>query len=361
MKDFRILVISNGLVEYTEALKLVKEYEKYATPLNIDFTIAFSDLDVSKFESFGLFNVGNDLKLELAGLVKMKDKIRAAKLVNQYLYHAVIFLYEFDITTFKKNYPNLEPAHWSYYNEIYPGIEYIEIAHSQNWGQQELFRVITHELRHAYVNKCRRAGIAMEDVMDSTPVYDEYGNYTHNEAYYNEFDVYAVPGNRSTQDAKLWKYWDVVVKNPTVLTVFLDLVQKQIEYYSLLLKQVKTQPKIEAWANAIKEFEGWFVGSRSYRNNSPGNFKYVGQYKAIGQDKDGFAIFPSYEAGWTHLCTILGNCATGKSKVYSPEMTLLEFFKKYAPSEDHNSPLNYSSFVAKKLGVSINTKIKELL
>ena len=57
-------------------------------------------------------------------------------------------------------------------------------------------------------------------------------------------------------------------------------------------------------ADAIQEHEGWTAphqglprGSVAYRNNNPGNLKYVGQRSAIGKDERGFAIFPSYDSG----------------------------------------------------------------
>jgi hypothetical protein len=123
----------------------------------------------------------------------------------------------------------------------------------------------------------------------------------------------------------------------------------------------KKQDRLTLWAEAIKRHEGWFPGSRSQRNQNPGNFKYVGQFKAIGKDKDNFAIFPDYETGWAHLRKVLTNAATGKSKVYNPEMTLVEFFEKYAPSFDDNDPQRYANEVAKYIGVEPITKIKELL
>src|SRR5206468_10792525 len=54
---------------------------------------------------------------------------------------------------------------------------------------------------------------------------------------------------------------------------------------------------LSAWADAIQEFEGWHPGSRSYRNNNPGNLKGGGQAGAVGQDDEGHTIFSSYAAG----------------------------------------------------------------
>ena len=115
------------------------------------------------------------------------------------------------------------------------------------------------------------------------------------------------------------------------------------------------------WASTIQEFEGWKPGSRSFRNNNPGNIRYIGQPSATGKDDKGFCIFKTYQDGFNCLCEILMNACTGKSKVYYPAMTLLQFFEKYAPSSDNNSPDNYAKFVAKRIGVEVNIKIKDLI
>lgn len=134
--------------------------------------------------------------------------------------------------------------------------------------------------------------------------------------------------------------------------------------------QINTsKSKIDVWCEAIKEKEGWHppgshyypAGSRSFRNNNPGNLRYVGQAKATGQDYSGFCIFKTYEDGYMSLRKMLVNACTGHSKVYNPEMTLYEFYNKYAPSNDGNDPNNYAEFVASKLGVEPSIKIKELL
>lgn len=115
------------------------------------------------------------------------------------------------------------------------------------------------------------------------------------------------------------------------------------------------------WADAIQEFEGWFPGSRSYRNNNPGNIRYIGQKRAIGQDDKNFCIFKTYADGRAELIALLERATAGRSRVYSPNMTLLQFFKTYAPSSDNNHPETYANYVARKVGVPVSIKIKELL
>lgn len=106
------------------------------------------------------------------------------------------------------------------------------------------------------------------------------------------------------------------------------------------------------FCDAIKEHEGYFLGSRSYRNNNPGNLKYVGQRRAIGPDKGGFCVFKTYVDGFDTLYEMIERACTGKSKIYSPSMSMYDFFAKYAPSNDGNNPRMYAETVAKKIGVS---------
>lgn len=103
---------------------------------------------------------------------------------------------------------------------------------------------------------------------------------------------------------------------------------------------------------AIKEYEGWFPGSRSFRNNNPGNCKYssVGylpKYGVVRKDEKNFAIFQDYETGWLYL----QNLIKGKIEKH-PEWSLVTFFKEYAPAVDDNDPVRYASWVAQKLSVN---------
>jgi len=109
-------------------------------------------------------------------------------------------------------------------------------------------------------------------------------------------------------------------------------------------------------AAAIQSFEGWSAGSVSYRNNNPGNLKYANQKDALGCDAAGFAVFPTYEAGWAALCTQLTLAFTGASHVYSPDDTLGEFFSKYSEGDSSS----YANYVADKLGVTAGTRLRDI-
>lgn len=111
---------------------------------------------------------------------------------------------------------------------------------------------------------------------------------------------------------------------------------------------------------AIRDFEGWYPGSRSYKNKNPGNLRYAGQAKAIGKDDKNFAVFATIEDGTNALKNLILNAAKGLSQSYKPEMTLTKFFGTYAPSNDGNFPDSYAKFVAKKMGVSTDFQLKNL-
>lgn len=94
-------------------------------------------------------------------------------------------------------------------------------------------------------------------------------------------------------------------------------------------------------------------GSRSYRNNNPGNLKFVGQKGAIGKDENGFAIFATYEDGrQAHIRQIETDAGRGKN--------LRDFIRKFAPNSSNNADY-YAEFVARRFpGASLETPISEL-
>lgn len=139
----------------------------------------------------------------------------------------------------------------------------------------------------------------------------------------------------------------------------------------------------EKWALAIKRHEGWITpggaypnGSRSYRNNNPGNLRYTSYTAALGKNKGhddkNFVIYVSYEAGLAALKQFLIDASTDVLRPYrvkaselkkdsAGKLTLYEFYSVYAPSTDGNYPRGYAEAVAKDLGVSPETRIKDLL
>lgn len=111
--------------------------------------------------------------------------------------------------------------------------------------------------------------------------------------------------------------------------------------------KVEKKSKIIEWANLIKEFEKSPIAW-----NNPG---------AIKSKSGKFLKFATYQEGFDYLCDYLTRACTGKHKAYTPETTLKRFFEIYAPAYDNNKPAIYSKYVADRLGVDVNIKIKELV
>jgi hypothetical protein len=110
---------------------------------------------------------------------------------------------------------------------------------------------------------------------------------------------------------------------------------------------------VSSLASAIQQMEGWYPGSLAYRNNNPGNLRpgllAVGATGSSG----GYAVFPNYQTGWNALLGLI------QSPGYW-NLTLTQFFAKYAPGADNNNPAAYAASVAATLGVDANTPISQL-
>lgn len=118
------------------------------------------------------------------------------------------------------------------------------------------------------------------------------------------------------------------------------------------------EDKVYKLAKAIQLFEGYHEGSRSYVNNNPGNLRNS-PFKTgmLG----GFAYFDTYEQGFDALMYQIRISAEGRSGVYRPEMTLLEFFNVYAPSSDNNQPNVYYNNVMEHTGFDRGMTLAELI
>ncbi len=99
---------------------------------------------------------------------------------------------------------------------------------------------------------------------------------------------------------------------------------------------------LEAVADAIMQFEGWKLGSRSYVNRNPGNLRLQGRTA----DDKGYTIFPDLPTGYAALLRELQSKFSGNnSHNIGPGSTLLDLFNIYAPSSDANNPSQYAIFV----------------
>lgn len=105
---------------------------------------------------------------------------------------------------------------------------------------------------------------------------------------------------------------------------------------------------VDSVAGAIQSQEGYYPGSRSYRNNNPGNLIYAGQPGA-SRDADGFAVFSSYAAGDSALKNQITLDATrGTDAAGRSINTLSDLISSWAPSSDprNNTPAYISSVVS---------------
>lgn len=115
---------------------------------------------------------------------------------------------------------------------------------------------------------------------------------------------------------------------------------------------------LEAFADAIQDFEGWRPGSMSNRNRNPGNLEHPNGEKIVYASLlDGYkALVDDLRAKFT------GNNTHG----LDPQSTVLNLFEVYAPSSDNNPTRRYAVFVANwatialKREITLNTKLGEI-
>lgn len=360
---FTILAVKNRLTtNVVDDLEDFASYIETFTPMKVEYTVVESDFALAHKEFIKRAD-----GTALYGLDGVKEQVRTIGLLEPYLYHACVFLYDLDETGWRDT-AKKRIAHWTYFNEIVPGTEFIEVATRRKWDvKKDTFRVLTHEFFHAAHNRCRRQGVLTRDTMDCTPVAPDAPCVP----YYKDHDVFAEDGNRARNLAELAPHWQTVAARPGLLT-FLRLLELTVAALGVQVKlrglagvnrpnpapEEPERSRLDEWAEAIKQFEGWYPGSRSYRNNNPGNLRW--SKFQIGTAA-GFAVFPDYATGMRALKFQLEIAATGKSRVYRPTHTLTQFFTIYAPSSDGNHPAQYANFVASKLGMPVGTQIKELV
>lgn len=92
------------------------------------------------------------------------------------------------------------------------------------------------------------------------------------------------------------------------------------------------------------------TGVLSVRNNNPGNLRFANQRGAIGKDKNGFAIFPTPEAGMEAMRRQIAKDTQERG------LTLENFIKKYAPPSE-NPTSEYVKNVSAKTGIAPNAKV----
>lgn len=121
----------------------------------------------------------------------------------------------------------------------------------------------------------------------------------------------------------------------------------------------QTKSKLDLWCEMAAKIE-----NAKPELFNPGNIKcdVIMNKDAIAKDNRGFCIFPSYEKGYNAMRQMFIRAATlPDTATYRSTMTLYEFYKIYAPASDNNDPKAYAQAVAKHIGCTIDTQIKELV
>lgn len=126
---------------------------------------------------------------------------------------------------------------------------------------------------------------------------------------------------------------------------------------------VKTSNKLVPFCKAIQKQEGWYPGSRSFRNCNPGNIKFTSYSQslgAIGKDDKGFCIFKDEASGFSALCQLVKDAANNELISYK-NCTIKSFFAIYAPSSDDNDPDSYAKSVSSQVDEDVNTLLKNII
>lgn len=151
----------------------------------------------------------------------------------------------------------------------------------------------------------------------------------------------------------------------------LTVSEDEIKGYEADFEGTYTRPNAERIKAVQDEFKAKFPeieenigslekeGSRSFRNNNPGNLKapYSDLAKVqgiwdgvLGIDLDGFVIFENEESGMNAL----------KQQIKKKSnLTLEKFINEYAPSFENNTNV-YLEFLEKKTGKTKDTKLSEI-
>jgi hypothetical protein len=133
-----------------------------------------------------------------------------------------------------------------------------------------------------------------------------------------------------------------------------------LEPKSEVKPEPKPEPKVSVtdFANAIEHFEGYYPpsskypnGSVSWRNRNPGNLK---------NKKGQFIKYATYDEGYYALCDYIKRVGKNEHKAYPKDCDIFQFFSVYAPTIDGNHPRDYSVWIAQRLNIYPQFKIKDL-
>jgi hypothetical protein len=111
------------------------------------------------------------------------------------------------------------------------------------------------------------------------------------------------------------------------------------------------------FCDAITHYENISV---TYCN--PGALRWSSYVQSLGatSERAGFAVFPNATIGRKALEQFVTDASLDRLKAYH-QCTIKSFFASYAPEFDKNKPLLYAQYVSSKVGVPIETKLKDII
>jgi hypothetical protein len=361
---YDVLILNNG-VPYPigDALKETAAFFASRSPVETRFT----QRSITPTRSFKLtaFDVLGPSGEMLAGLDGMRTLMKEEGVPGK-LYNAIVFLYDVSRVEYGP-FAREQLRHWTHW-EPWEGANVVQIGTSPEWGEKDLVRVLTHELLHCFHSNARRNGAMTNDTMD---LYDQ------------EMDTYSMTGNRARNLGELIvrNAWREVVSQPYLTEIILGF-WRRLDTLQAMWKAMNEE-RLTVLLLAIRRHEGWKKGSRSQRNNNPGNARfsrsgYRAIYGTVGEDREGvssdqsgYAIFRDYATGELYLRNLLKTIINGTSATYnreaqklglknSSELTIEQLFAIYAPSSDHNDPKRYAEVVAAELKVDPSARISTI-
>lgn len=136
--------------------------------------------------------------------------------------------------------------------------------------------------------------------------------------------------------------------------------QAQLWYQQWLFNFQKSQQEAVQWWFINRDIAKSVYGTTpAVRNFNPWNITDLWFWgKKVEWER--FTVFDTPEQWFNALISKIQNIQWGGSNVYSPDMSLTQFFNKYAPSSDGNKPDLYAQSVASDLWVTAWTKVWDI-
>lgn len=195
----KIIFIKHQIDFADDDIQKAISFFKEKTPLDISYEV----IEAPQIKlAYTMFLYSEFHKKYLMGTYKVKEQIR--ELVPENEYHVACFIYDRSQSIYSKT-PGFEVACWSYFKPLYPRTEFVEIAtdgpvDAQDWT----WKLIAHEIMHAFVKRAQRAGRNVFDEMDETIIKGKKYPYHHNDDPYNS------DGNFAHTLQNLEGHWDMV-------------------------------------------------------------------------------------------------------------------------------------------------------